>query len=248
VGTPVRRQASILVVEDDESAATFVTRVLERAGFVPSSVVDAEQATTLIEQKRFEVLITDLRLPGTNGLELIGSAREAQPDMAIVVITSHNEPGLEKRARSVGADEFLEKPFTASALVSVMRSLLAKQSAAESIETRPSRDDSKPPRTHAPGAPAETGKEPSTRPSAGYDSAGSGSTPPNWSRGNEPGAQGALCLLPSVEPGVRLLMSAPGSVPPISLWASGTPVFSRIVSTAALVCSPQTSAAWGPAR
>lgn len=62
-------QGRVLIVEDDESAAVFVTRVLERAGFESSWAIDADQASVLLADTNFHVLLTDFRLPGRSGLE-----------------------------------------------------------------------------------------------------------------------------------------------------------------------------------
>lgn len=108
----------VLVVEDDESSAVFVTRVLDRAGFDSAWAIDAEQATTMLADDGYDVLLTDFRLPGRSGLELVREARDLQPGLGIVMMTAFNEGGLEPAARTSGADDFFEKPIAASSLVS----------------------------------------------------------------------------------------------------------------------------------
>jgi len=123
------REASlgrVLVVEDDESTALFVTRVLSRNGFDAAWVMDAEQASERLENEPFDVLLADCRLPGRSGLELAQEARRSRPCIGIAVMTSFNEGGTADSARASGADDFFEKPLHSSSLVVRIRDLVTR--------------------------------------------------------------------------------------------------------------------------
>jgi CheY-like chemotaxis protein len=119
----------VLVVEDDESTALFVTRVLSRNGFDASWVTDAEQASERLDSEAFDVLLADYRLPGRNGMELARDIRQSQPGIGIAVMTSFAENQTELVARSHGADDFFEKPLHISNFVARIRELVARSRA-----------------------------------------------------------------------------------------------------------------------
>jgi len=116
----------VLVVEDDESTALFVTRILSRNGFEAAWVTDAEQASERLGNELFDVLLADYRLPGRNGMELARDTRQSQPGMGIAVMTSFAESQGEQVARSNGADDFFEKPLHVSNFVARIRDLVAR--------------------------------------------------------------------------------------------------------------------------
>jgi CheY-like chemotaxis protein len=161
----------VLVVEDDESTALFVTRVLARNGFDTSWVTDAEQASERLESECFDVLLADFRLPGRDGMELARSTRRSQPSMGIAVMTSFAETNTEETARSNGADDFFEKPLQSSNFVARIRDLVARSRAPRMQVLPPSA------RGAILASPTETAPEASPRRDASGtpDVAGSGS-------------------------------------------------------------------------
>jgi len=114
----------VLVVEDDESTALFVTRVLRRHGVNAAWVVDAEQASVLLADQSYDVLLADYRLPGRSGIELAADARRLIPEMRIAVMTSFSACDMEQAARSSGADDFFEKPLHSANFVARMTKLV----------------------------------------------------------------------------------------------------------------------------
>lgn len=125
----------VLVVEDDESTALFVTTVLARHGFDAAWVSDAEQATARLDAEPFDVLLADYRLPGRSGMDLARETRLSRPGIAIAVMTSFAENDIELAARSNGADDFFEKPLHSSNLVSRIGDLVTRSRASEAQET-----------------------------------------------------------------------------------------------------------------
>jgi CheY-like chemotaxis protein len=119
----------VLVVEDDESTALFVTRVLSRNGFEAAWVPDAEQASERLEAEDFDVLLADYRLPGRSGMDLARDARLARPDLGIAVMTSFAEGHTEMAARCSGADDFFEKPLHLANFVCRIRELVTRSRA-----------------------------------------------------------------------------------------------------------------------
>jgi DNA-binding response OmpR family regulator len=118
------RTGRVLVVEDDESTALFVTTVLGREGLNAAWVVDAEQAKALLADESYDVLLADYRLPGRSGMQLAADVHRLIPEMRIAVMTSFAGSDMEKAARSSGADDFFEKPLHCANFVARMTELV----------------------------------------------------------------------------------------------------------------------------
>jgi len=123
------RPGRVLVVEDDESTALFVTRVLSRNGFEATWAMDAEQAGERLDSEPFDVLLADCRLPGRSGLELARHTRLSNPGIGIAIMTSCADVGMEDTARENGADDFFEKPLHFFNLVARIRDLVTRSMA-----------------------------------------------------------------------------------------------------------------------
>ncbi len=108
--------AQLLVVEDDEVVATFLVELLGRLGAVHWTTT-AEQALTVTATRDWDVVISDIDLPGMNGLEFIGALKSAQPLVATLVLSGHSSFDHAVAAMRAGADDYLTKPVDPSALL-----------------------------------------------------------------------------------------------------------------------------------
>ncbi|WP_250035578.1 response regulator [Paractinoplanes maris] len=116
----------ILVAEDDSDIRDLLTVTLESAGFRAVTAKDGHTAARILEVARPAGLITDIRMPAVNGLELCRRARldPANRDLAIVVMSAgdHGDAGL-----SAGADRYLPKPLSPRRLVAELREILTER-------------------------------------------------------------------------------------------------------------------------
>ena len=105
----------VLVVEDDDQVRSLITNYLEREGFHVDEAVDV---VTGLDQLviEYDVVITDLRLPGQSGTELVAAAKSRWPQTQILVITGLHDATVAAEALSAGADCYLFKPFGMPAL------------------------------------------------------------------------------------------------------------------------------------
>jgi len=114
----------VLLVDDDASLRRVVEYQLQEAGYAVTSVANAEEALEALRGRTFDLLVSDILMPGMDGIELVDRARVLRPDTAAIVITAHGEVATAVRAMQLGALDFLEKPFTRDRLlVSVRRAL-----------------------------------------------------------------------------------------------------------------------------
>ena len=106
----LRPRARILVVEDRESLRLLLERALGEEGYQVEAVETAEAALESIGRRRLDLILTDLKLPGLSGLEVVRAARDARPPVQVLVMTAYGTVGAAVEAMRLGALDFLEKP------------------------------------------------------------------------------------------------------------------------------------------
>ncbi|MBZ5639450.1 MAG: sigma-54 dependent transcriptional regulator [Acidobacteriia bacterium] len=117
-------QARVLLVDDDPSLRRVVEYQLGEAGYAVVGAETGEQAIETLRREPFDLLLTDVLMPGMDGITLVDRARMLRPDTAAIVITAHGDVATAVRAMQLGALDFLEKPFTRDRLlVSIRRAL-----------------------------------------------------------------------------------------------------------------------------
>jgi two-component system, NtrC family, response regulator HydG len=122
----------VLVVEDDPVSAAYVLRVLRnQGGFTVTHAADPADALRQAAAARWDMVLTDVEMPGMTGIELIGQLRERAPHLPVAVLTSHPSVDYAVQALRNSADEFLEKPIQPDRLVAVVAGLVAKGRAAQ---------------------------------------------------------------------------------------------------------------------
>jgi DNA-binding NtrC family response regulator len=107
---------SILIVEDDPDVRAMLTRMLGCGGYVVDSAADGSEALDKFRDNRFNLVITDVRLPQMNGLQLLGEIKQAEPHVPVIVITGYGSVQNAVEAMQGGASDYLLKPFSNEAL------------------------------------------------------------------------------------------------------------------------------------
>src|SRR6185295_6801254 len=105
---------SILLVDDDEQLRTMLSLVLRRAGYEVRVAIDGIEASNFYRSHPTDLIITDLMMPGKEGLEIIMELRKDYPGARIIAMSGGGRIGTMnylKVARALGAQEVLEKPF-----------------------------------------------------------------------------------------------------------------------------------------
>jgi DNA-binding NtrC family response regulator len=101
----------VLVVDDEPDILANWTRVLERDGYVCLTAGDGERALQLLETERPDVILTDLQMPGADGMTVLRRALELDPDVVVIVITGHGTVTSAVEAIKTGAFDYLLKPL-----------------------------------------------------------------------------------------------------------------------------------------
>jgi two-component system response regulator FixJ len=114
----------VVVVDDDDSLRVALERLLDAAGFRPQGYVSAEALLTTGVPIDAACVVTDLKLPGMSGLELLDAIKSGGALVPVVLITAHDAAGMLDAARQRGAAAYIAKPFLGTTLLRVIRSLL----------------------------------------------------------------------------------------------------------------------------
>ncbi|EEG09416.1 sigma-54-dependent transcriptional regulator [Pseudogulbenkiania ferrooxidans] len=109
----------VFLVEDDPVVRHGCAQALRLAGFAVTDFGDAESALAALEQASPGALVSDVRLPGQDGLALLQQARRLDPELPVILITGHGDVTLAVQAMREGAYDFIEKPFPSERLADV---------------------------------------------------------------------------------------------------------------------------------
>lgn len=122
-----RGATKILLVDDNEHGLVARRSVLKDQGYSIELALNGEQALELLSQYQFDLMVTDFKMPGMDGVELIGHAREAHPGLTAILLSGFVEP-LGFTEQSTGADAVIAKgPGEVGQLVRTVRRLLANR-------------------------------------------------------------------------------------------------------------------------
>lgn len=112
---------NVIFIDDERSVRQANTQTLELAGFAVQSFGRAEAALAAIDSDWNGVLISDIRMPGMDGLELLRQLQKMDPDLPVILVTGHGDVAMAVQAMRAGAYDFIEKPFPVDRLVDAVR-------------------------------------------------------------------------------------------------------------------------------
>ncbi len=111
---------SILLTEDDDTQREIITDILNASGYAVTPVGSGEAALEALRAGTFDLLLTDLRMGGMDGVELLRQAKRVRPEVEVVLMTAHGTIKTAVSAMREGAIDYLEKPFDKDALLHVI--------------------------------------------------------------------------------------------------------------------------------
>lgn len=115
----------ILVVDDEEHVCRSVRKILSRKGYAVTDALTVADAVEKINETSFDLVITDLMMPKTNGMELLQIIRDHYPELDVIMITGYASIETAVKATKLGANGYLAKPFTPEELTTVTEKTLA---------------------------------------------------------------------------------------------------------------------------
>lgn len=121
---------SVLVVDDDRSMRWVLQKAIEQVGYTVLTDSSAESALKRLDIMQPSVLITDIRMTGMDGFELLASARNRWPDLPVIIITAHSDLDSAVAAYQGGAFEYLPKPFDVDEAIELIKRAVSRRTAA----------------------------------------------------------------------------------------------------------------------
>ena len=131
--------ASVLVVDDDEAVGKVLAALLVQDGLRATWVGSAEAALATLEKKVFDLVLSDVRMPGFSGLDLLKLVKLKWADMPVILITAHGTVPMAVEAMRDGAADFMLKPFNREEVLFVVKKALAGSAGERAAPPRPTR-------------------------------------------------------------------------------------------------------------
>jgi two-component system response regulator AtoC len=116
----------ILIVDDDRNTCKVLRGLLENEGFNVLTSHDADTALPIIEKQDLDVIVTDLKMPGKSGMDLITLSQERRPSVPVIMITAYGNIEAAVTAMKKGAYDFITKPFDEDELMNVIEKALSE--------------------------------------------------------------------------------------------------------------------------
>jgi CheY-like chemotaxis protein len=138
----------VLVIDDDPVIGRSIGRVLSPKGYAVLTAADGAQALDRLAREDYDMVYTDIRMPGMDGVEVARQIKAARPWLPVVIVTGYGSQASEEEARAVGVAGFLHKPLSPE---------MIEASAQEALREKPSPVEA---RTQAAPAPTETLPDP----------------------------------------------------------------------------------------
>jgi len=123
---PLAARPHILVVDDEPNVRKVLGALLEQAGYVTTRAAAASEALDLVRSQDPDLVITDLKMPGMDGLELLRRLKEGFPEIPVVLLTAHGTVEAAVEAMKEGAFDFLTKPFDKARVLEVVAKALGQ--------------------------------------------------------------------------------------------------------------------------
>lgn len=124
----------ILIVDDDQAMCQTIEANLRRRGFEPVSCIAADEAFTALQHREFDVVLTDLRMPGTDGIQLCDRIVCNYPDVPVVVLTAFGTLETAIAAMRAGAYDFVTKPVEMEILAIALQRAVERRSLQEKVK------------------------------------------------------------------------------------------------------------------
>src|SRR3989442_15417451 len=123
--------AQLLLVEDDNAMREMLESLFRQEGYLVSEASSASAALDLVRQTDFDVVLSDIKMPGKSGLELVGELRELRPDTPVVLMTAFGSIDTAVDAMRAGAFGYTTKPFQPEEVLRTVKRALDRRSVEE---------------------------------------------------------------------------------------------------------------------
>ena len=126
-GMNPERAPTVLVVDDNRDHSRALAKIFERAGYRVGTAGDGQEALTILADRPFDLVITDLRMPRMNGLDLLRNIRAMSPHVPVLIVTAFGEWTSYVEAMDCGCVDYLSKPVRREDILMAARKSLARR-------------------------------------------------------------------------------------------------------------------------
>ncbi len=119
--------ANILIVDDEQSYRQLLSLVFEEQGNSIRTAMNGRQALDLLQAEPADVIISDVKMPDMDGIEMLRAVRDTLPDVGVILMTAFASVETAREAFKLGADDFIQKPFDVEELKLIVRKTIEKQ-------------------------------------------------------------------------------------------------------------------------
>jgi diguanylate cyclase (GGDEF)-like protein len=128
--------AKILVVDDEEVVCNFLESLLTGAGYQVQTCLSGQEAIAKLQEDSFDLVITDLKMPGLNGVDVLKRAKELEPFCEVIVITAYASVQSAVEVMKLGAYDYISKPFNIDQIKIVIDKAMEKRRLLRAAEER----------------------------------------------------------------------------------------------------------------
>ncbi|MDQ7782496.1 MAG: response regulator [Desulfomonilaceae bacterium] len=119
-----KKSGKILVLDDEQIVLDSVTRILEEENYEVKTCRKGRDAVEMLKEGRFDILMTDLKMPGMDGLQAMEAMAEIDPDLSMIMFTAYSTVDSAVKAMKLGAVDYIRKPFTPDQLVELVTKVM----------------------------------------------------------------------------------------------------------------------------
>jgi len=117
----------ILVVDDEDIVRTSCSRTLSPEGYEVRLAKNGVEGLKMASEERFDLVLTDLKMPDMDGIEVLRIIKEKWPETAVIIVTGYQTVDTAVKAIKLGAYDYIEKPFTPDALIAAVAEAMANR-------------------------------------------------------------------------------------------------------------------------
>lgn len=151
---------TVLIIDDDPTFCLMLKSFLSKKNFTTETAFSGTEALNLVRKDHFDVVLSDFRLPDTDGLELLTNIREIKPGIPVIIMTSYADIRIAVKAMKIGAYEYVTKPVNPDEILLTINNALNKEKEKAAIIQ---------PATHQPPSKPETGSNKKSPPKTGFE-------------------------------------------------------------------------------
>ncbi len=123
----IRSDFRVLVVDDEQFLRQILARIVRRDGYQVEEAANGKEALEKMAEKHYDLVITDVKMPEIDGMELLSKVKEQYPRTQVVVISSHSGEINSSEVVAAGASHFISKPFNNIEITRTLDKLIARK-------------------------------------------------------------------------------------------------------------------------